>query len=275
MTSVALPHQALGTLLRGWRQRRHLSQLALALEADISQRHLSFIESGRARPKREMVLHIAQHLDVPLRERNHLLLAAGYAPVFPERTLDDPALDAVRGAVDMVLKGHEPYPALAIDRHWRLLAANAAVPQLLIGVDASLLEAPVNVLRLSLHPQGLAPRIVNFAEWRGHVLDRVRRQVDASADIVLIQLLRELSDYPVPARQPTSSAVATRSRSVRPHTAAGVFVPLQLETDAGVLSFLSTTTVFGTPADITVSELALECFYPADAATAELLRSAR
>lgn len=211
-----------------------------------------------------MVLHIAEHLDVPLRERNRLLLAAGYAPVFPERTLDDPALDAVHSAVNMVLKGHEPYPALAIDRHWTLLAANAAVSQLLAGVDPALLQPPVNVLRLSLHPRGIAARIVNFSEWRAHVLDRVRRQVDASADAVLEELLRELSDYPAPAR----STVTGRGIASAPSDHAGVFVPLQLTTEAGVLSFVSTTTVFGTPIDVTLSELALECFYLADAATA-------
>lgn len=274
MTSIAhvtrSPVQPLGALLRQWRQRRRLSQLALALQADISQRHLSFIESGRSQPKRNMVLHIAEHLDVPLRERNQLLLAAGYAPVFPERRLDDPAFDAVRRAVDMVLKGHEPYPALAIDRYWTLLAANGAVPQLLTGADPVLLQPPVNVLRLSLHPRGIAPRIVNFPEWRAHVLDRVRRQIEVSADAVLEELLRELSDYPVAARSAAAALAATSTSAPSDH--AGVFVPLQLTTEAGVISFVSTTTVFGTPIDVTLSELALECFYPADAATAEYLR---
>ena len=160
---------AIGPLLREWRQRRHMSQLALALKADISQRHVSFVESGRAQPSREMVLHLAEQLDLPLRDRNRLLLAAGYAPVFPEHPLDDPALDAARRAVDRVLQGHEPYPAIAVDRHWTLLAANRVVGALLAGVEPALLAPPVNVLRLTLHPAGLAPRIVNLPQWRVHL----------------------------------------------------------------------------------------------------------
>jgi len=260
---------AIGPLLRDWRQRRRLSQLALALEASVSQRHLSFVESGRAQPSREMVLHLAGHLDVPLRERNRLLVAAGYAPIFSERSLDDPALAGARRAVERVLEGHEPYPALAVDRHWTLLAANRAVGPLIAGAAPSLLAPPVNVLRLSFHPDGLAPRIVNYSQWRAHILERLRHQVDVSADPTLAALLAELRDYPSPAaardRRPTLFGTAG--------DAGGVFVPLQLETDAGVLSFISTTTVFGTPVDVTLAEIALECFFPADATTAERLRS--
>ena len=259
---------AVGPLLREWRQRRRLSQLSLALEADVSQRHLSFVESGRAQPSREMVLHLAEHLGVPLRERNRLLVAAGYAPVFAERSLEDPALEAARRAVERVLEGHEPFPALAVDRHWTLLAANRAVGPLIAGAAASLLEPPVNVLRLSFHPDGLAPRIVNYAQWRTHILERLRHQVDVSADPTLAALLAELRDYPAPAardRRPTLFGTAG--------DASGVFVPLQLETDAGVLSFISTTTVFGTPVDVTLAEIALECFFPADAETVERLRT--
>jgi transcriptional regulator with XRE-family HTH domain len=253
-----------GNLLREWRQRRRMSQLDLALEAEISARHLSFIETGRSQPSREMVLNLTERLDVPLRERNVLLVAAGYAPVFPEKTLDDPALAAARQAVDMVLKGHEPFPALAVDRHWTLIASNAAVPALLTGADPSLLRPPINVLRLSLHPDGLAPRIANLAEWRAHLLARLRRQIEISADKVLVELLDELAALPAP--------FSKRPIALSDHELAGIVVPFRLVTDGGVLSFISTTTVFGTPVDITLSELALEAFFPADPATAESLR---
>jgi transcriptional regulator with XRE-family HTH domain len=260
---MAESSRAVGDLLREWRQRRRISQLDLALEAEISPKHVSFVETGRAHPSREMILRFADHLQVPLRERNRLLTAAGYAAVFPERALDDAALATARKAVDLVLKGHEPYPAIAVNRHWTLVAANAAVAPLLEGVDAAMLQPPTNVLRLSLHPQGLARQIVNFGEWRAHVLDRVRRQVETTADAVLADLLRELRDYPAPPAAP----------SVR-RDYAGVVVPLELRTPAGVLAFFSTTTVFGTPVDITLSELALESFFPANEATAEALRRA-
>jgi transcriptional regulator with XRE-family HTH domain len=270
MATSALPASppSLGALLREWRQRRRLSQLALALAADVSQRHLSFVESGRAQPSREMVLRLAEHLDVPLRERNRLLLAAGFAPLYPERSLDDPALGAAREAVERVLRAHEPFPALAVDRHWGLRAANRAVAPLMAWVAPALLAGPApNVLRASLHPEGLAPRIVNLAQWRTHVLERLQRQVEASGDATLAALRAELAAYPAP-----------RPAGVRPAAVAadgaGVFVPLQLAADDGaVLSFLGTTTVFGTPVDVTLAELALECFFPADAATAERLRA--
>ncbi|OWV77312.1 XRE family transcriptional regulator [Rhizobium sp. R339] len=254
--------RSLGDHLREWRQRRRMSQLDLALEAEISQRHLSFIESGRSTPSREMLLHLAERLGVPLRERNPLLLAAGFAPVFAERRLDDPALEPARRAIDMVLKGHEPFPAIAIDRHWTLVAANAAIAPLLQAVaDRSLLEPPVNVLRLSLHPQGLARDIVNFAEWRAHLLDRLRQQISVSGDPVLEKLLSELLSYP-----------AREAAGERHADLAGIAVPLKLSTKAGLLSFISTTTVFGTPVDITLSELAIETLFPADEETAAILR---
>lgn len=254
----------IGDLLREWRQRRRLSQLDLAGEANISARHLSFLETGRAQPSRDMVLHLSERLEIPLRERNLLLVAAGYAPVFPCRPLDDPALSAARQAMDLVLAGHEPYPALAIDRHWTLVAGNKALGRLLAGTAPALLEPPVNVLRLSLHPDGIAPRIVNFAEWRAHLLARLRQQIDVSADRTLIDLLDEVADYPAP------GGAAAKSPDRDRH--GGAIVPLQLVTDAGTLSLFSTTTVFGTPVDVTLSELALESFYPADGATADLLR---
>jgi transcriptional regulator with XRE-family HTH domain len=258
--------QPVGDLLREWRQRRRLSQLDLAGEADISTRHLSFVESGRAQPSREMVLHLAERLDVPLRERNVLLVAAGYAPVFRERPLADPALASAKQAIELVLKGHEPYPALAVDRHWTMVAANGAVAAMVAGADVSLLQPPVNVLRLSLHPKGLAPRIGNLPEWRAHLLERLRRQVEISADPVLSELLKELRGYP-------ASPAARSHRAGNGGEFSGVAVPVQFVTDNGTLSFFSTTTVFGTPIDITLSELALEAFFPADATTAEALRA--
>jgi transcriptional regulator with XRE-family HTH domain len=254
-----------GERLRVWRQRRRLSQLDLAVEAEISQRHLSFLESGRSAPSRDMVLRLAERIDIPLRERNALLMAAGYAPVYRELRLDDPALQEARLAVERILAGHEPYPALAIDRHWTLLVANQAVQGLLAGVDPELLRPPVNVLRLSLHPAGLAPRIVNLHEWRSHVLSRLANQVDHSADPVLNDLIDELRAYPSP----------PGGMAPRPPAAVGlggIAVPLQLKIGDGVLSFLSTTTVFGTPVEISLAELAIESFFPADPTTAAALR---
>src|SRR5689334_8003474 len=261
MTNSAL---TVGDHLRSWRQRRRLSQMDLALDADISTRHLSFLETGRSQPSREMVLRLAEQLDVPLRERNTLLLAAGYAPAYPERTFDDPALQSARKTVDLVLAGHEPYPAIAIDRHWTLVAANNAVRPLLVGIDSLLLRPPINVLRLSLHPGGLAPRIANLPEWRAHLLTRLRHQIDLTADAALVELVGELSDYPVTSREQARKPGPDRDYG-------GVLVPLQLLTDGGILSFFSTTTIFGTPIDITLSELAIESFFPANAATAAAL----
>ena len=257
--SATLP---VGTQLRAWRQRRHLSQLDLSVDAEVSTRHLSFVETGRAMPSREMVLRLADRLEVPLRERNRLLTAAGFAPMFAERPLDDPALKAARDAVELVLRGHEPYPALAIDRHWNLVSYNRAVPALLEGVAAELLQPPLNVLRLSLHPGGLAPRIVNLGQWRAHLLARLRQQVAVSADATLAALADELRAYPAPTEAQADAMIE-----------AAVVVPLVLATPAGTLSFISTTTVFGTPVEITLSELALETFFPADAATAAMLRA--
>lgn len=256
-----------GTLLRTWRQRRRMSQLELALEADVSQRHLSFVESGRSAPSRDMILHLAERLSIPLRERNILLVAAGFAPIYQERSLDDPALAAQREAIEVVLKGHEPFPALAVDRHWTLVAANAAIGPLIAGIDAKLLEPPLNVLRLSLHPDGMAPRIANYAEWKAHIIASVTQQVDASADAKLNELLEELKSY----QSPRGGAIKIPSPK---RDFGNVVVPLQLVTPDGVLSFFSTTTVFGTPVDITLAEIAIEAFYPADKATAEAVHKA-
>ncbi|KVR90421.1 helix-turn-helix domain-containing protein [Burkholderia vietnamiensis] len=256
----------IGPLLRTWRQRRRLSQMALALEAEVSARHLSFVESGRAQPSRDMVLHLAERLDVPLRERNALLVAAGYAPLFRERPFSDPQLDAARHAVEAVLRGHEPYPALAVDRHWMLLAANRMLGALVEQADPALLQPPVNVLRLSLHPDGLAARIVNWHEWRAHILHRLQRQIDASGDRTLHTLRDELAAYPAPAGQPDDAQPRTDY--------ADIAVPLRLRTAiGGELTFFSTTTVFGTPVDVTLSELAIEAFFPANPQTADAMRA--
>lgn len=257
-----------GALLRAWRQRRRRSQLDLSLDAEISQRHLSFIESGRAAPSREMVLRLARHLELPLRERNALLVAAGYAPVFPRRPLGDPSMRAAREAVERVLAAHMPFPALALNRDWCLVAANGAVAPLLAGADPALLAPPVNVLRLSLHPGGLAPRIANLPEWRAHLLERLGHQVALTADPSLLALLEELRGYPVPEGDQGPRGPAPEADH------AAVAVPLRLVVDGGAtLSFLSTTTVFGTPVDVTLSELFVEAFLPADEATAEALRA--
>ena len=254
-----------GAYLREWRGKRRMSQLELANGAEISARHLSFLETGRSQASREVLLRLSEQLDIPLRERNVILLAAGYAPVFEERPLASPEMAAARQAVERVLKGHEPFPALAVDRHWQLVSANANVAPLLAGVDEALLKPPINVLRLSLHPSGLAPRIANLTEWRAHLLMRLRTQIGQTADAVLIDLLAELSKFPA------TNMLKPLMPPPRDETAR-VFVPFQLVTDAGKLSFLSTTTVFGTPIDVTLSELALECFFPADEATAQALQ---
>jgi transcriptional regulator with XRE-family HTH domain len=264
MTHATTQTMTFGDHLRSWRQRRHLSQLELAGDAEISTRHLSFVETGRAQPSRDMVLRLAERLQVPLRERNVLLVAAGFAPMFSQRPLDDPALSAARQAVELVLAAHEPFPALAVDRHWTMVMANRAVAPLLQGVDASLLAPPVNVLRLSLHPKGLAPAIANLPEWRNHLLNRLRAQIAASADPVLAALLEELRLLPA------HGASAGRPPAQRDY--AGIVVPLELVTPVGTLAFFSTTTVFGTPVDVTLSELAVEAFFPADQATASALR---
>jgi transcriptional regulator with XRE-family HTH domain len=248
-----------GEHLREWRQRRHLSQLDLAVAAEPSARHLSFVETGRAAPSRDMVLKLAERLDVPLRERNVLLVAAGFAPAFPQRALDDPALKAAREAINLVLKAHEPNPALAYDRHWNLVSANRMVAPLLEGIPQRLLGQPFNILRLAFHPEALAARTVNLAEWCGHLLERLHRQCEATADPELIKLYADLKAFPIPARS-------------GPLPPDNVAIPFKLRHNGDVLSFFSTTMVFGTPVDITLSELALETFFPADDLTAQRMR---
>jgi transcriptional regulator with XRE-family HTH domain len=251
--ATSLQENPFGDLLKEWRQRRRMSQLDLALDAEISQRHLSFVESGRSRPSRDMVLKLAEHMSVPLRQRNRLLLAAGFAPSYEERGLDHPYMKPAMSAVQTVLNGHEPYPAIAVDRQWNMVASNNAIAPFLAGIsDPALLEAPANVLRLALHPQGIAPRIINLSEWRMHLIERLKMQIDVSADAGLIELEKELSSYPG----------RGSSKPYDPH--ASVAVPLQLRMDDAILSFISTITVFGTPLDVTLSELAIESFFPAD-----------
>ena len=247
-----------GELLRQWRQRRHLSQLDLAIEANVSSRHLSFVETGRARPTSEMILHLAEHLDVPLRDRNKLLLAGGYAPAYPEHGLDEPELTAVRSALTRLLKSHEPYPAAIVNRHWELVDANDPIAIFTAGAAPFLLEPPVNVLRLSLHPDGVASRIQNLPEWRAHLLTRLHRQAQATGDPQLAALHQELAAYPGGEAQPPSPT--------------DVIVPLRYRApDGAELSFISITAVIGTPMDITVDELAIESFYPADPESATWL----
>ena len=247
-----------GDLLRQWRQRRRLSQLDLAIAAAVSSRHLSFVETGRSRPTSDMILRLAEHLDVPLRDRNALLLAGGYAPAYPERGLAAPELQAVQDALQKVLKGHEPYPAVVVNRWWELVAANAGIALFTGQVKPELLEPPVNVLRLSLHPDGMAPQIANLPEWRAHLLARLRHQAEATGDTRLADLHDELAAYPGGQAEP-------------PPARADVVVPLRYRANGRELSFLSITAVVGTPMDVTVSELAIESFYPADAPTAAAL----
>jgi len=259
--TTTVSRSPIGELLRQWRERRRISQLDLSIEADISSRHLSFVETGRSQPSRDMVLRLADTLDVPLRERNHLLLAAGYAPVYGEAALDAPQMAAVRQAIRLVLKAHEPFPAVVVDRGWNLVDANATIDLLTAGAAPQLLEPPVNVLRLALSPDGLAPRIVNLAEWHAHLLARLRREIAVSADERLIELLDELRQYP------------GDKPDVEPPGWGDVVVPLRIRTDLGELRFLSTVATFGTPLDVTVAELSIESFFPANPETADALRA--
>ena len=264
MSTVTATENRVGGLLRDWRQRRRLSQMDLALEAGISTRHLSFVETGRSRPSPEMVVNLAEQLEVPLRERNQLLLAAGYAPSYEARSFDDPALSGVRAAVSRVLAAHEPYPAIAVDRQWNLIASNEALGPMLEGVAPHLLVPPVNTIRLALHPEGVAPRIVNLGEYRADLLQRLERAARLTGDAGLMELRREMLGYP--------GAGGADSATRGPESA--VTVQLQLATaDGHRLAFFSTITTFGTAIDVTVSELAVEAFFPANPETAERLRA--
>ncbi len=257
-----------GRLLRHWRQQRGCTQLDLALQAEVSSRHLSWLETGRAQPSRAMVLRLAERLNVPLRDRNALLAAAGYAPLYPARPLTDPALAEVRTALQRLLDAHEPWPALAVDRHWQLLAHNCMVPLLLSQAAPELVTPPVNVLRLSLHPQGLAPLIENLADWRAYVLKRLKHQVAGTQDPVLQDLLDELSALPGPSAPTPAPDEATTGLQ-------DVAVPLVFRSPLGTLRFITTITVFGAPRDVTLAEIAIETLLPADGETAARLQTMR
>lgn len=255
--------RTVGDLLREWRMRRRISQLDLAIQADISTRHLSFVETGRSRPTSNMILRLAGELDVPLRERNRLLLAGGYAPAYPENELDAPQMHAVRTALRQLLAAHQPYPAVVIDRGWNLIDANASVALFTQSATDELLAPPLNVLRLSLHPEGMAPRIANLGEWRAHLLGRLRRQATLTADPSLTELYEELRGYPCEQQEPDIELPGPGD----------VLVPLHYRHNDQELTFFSTTAVFGTPLDITLAELAIESFYPANPTTEAALRS--
>jgi transcriptional regulator with XRE-family HTH domain len=253
---------AAGDLIRKWRRRRRLSQLELANLTGVSTRHLSFLETGRSMPSRTMVLHLAEHLDLPLRDRNQLLLAAGFAPVHPESSLHSPQMLAIREALRTLLDGHLPFPAVVVDRWWNIVEANDSLRMLTSGVAEHLLEPPVNVLRVSLHPEGVAPRIANLGQWRGHLLSRLRRQVSLTADGELADLLTELESYPCD--QPEEEA----------HGPGEVVMPMRLRLDGHTeISLLSTVATFGTPLDVTVAELVIESFFPADEHSGAVLRA--
>ncbi|MGY5013460.1 helix-turn-helix domain-containing protein [Streptomyces sp. 900105755] len=259
--------QGVGPLLRAWRERRRVSQLELALRADSSARHISFVETGRSRPSEEMVLRLAEHLDVPVRERNALLLAAGYAPHYPETPLDDPALDALRDGMERLIRGYEPYPALVVDATYTVVAANRGIAMLLEGVPESLLAPAPNAMRLTLHPEGLAPRIRNLREWRGHLLEQMGRQIALHRSDALRELYEEVAAYPVPAG-------VEGAEPAEPGAPVAYFaLPMRIEHAGRVLSFVSSISTFNTPMDVTVAELAIETFLPADPATAKFLHS--
>lgn len=255
--SATLSQQPVGALLRTWREQRRLSQLELAADAEISTRHLSFIETNRSKPSREMVLKLSDRLDMPLRERNRLLIAAGFAPVFTQVPLDAAAMSPVRDVLRAILQG--PFPSLVVDRRWTLIEANAIASRIIASVDAALLTPPVNTLRLALHPAGLAPRIINHAQWRAHCLDRLRREAEFSQDPELLGLLEELRAYPYDGGEETVD------------TANELVTPLRIRFGDHELALLSTVATFGTPVDVTVAELMVESFFPADEATARLL----
>ncbi|GGX90719.1 helix-turn-helix domain-containing protein [Streptomyces anandii] len=262
---VASPGQGAGPLLRAWRERRRVSQLELALRAGSSARHISFVETGRSRPSEEMVLRLAEHLDVPVRERNALLLAAGYAPHYPETPLDDPALGALREGLERLIQGYEPYPALVVDATYDVVTANRGITMLLEGVPESLLAPPLNAMRLTLHPEGLAPRIRNLPEWRGHLLAQMERQIALHRSPELRKLYEEVAAYPVP---DTGGELPEPAGQV-PYFA----LPMLIEHEDRVLSFVSSISTFNTPMDVTVAELAIETFLPADPATVKYLHS--
>ena len=264
MASVST-HSRIGPLLREWRTRRRRTQLELALDAGISARHLSFVETGRSAPSAAMVLLLAEKLEVPFRQRNQLLLAAGYAPVFAERSLHDPEMAPVQEALDLILTGHEPNPALVVDRGWNLIAANAPMAALGAWIDPGLLRPPVNVMRIGLHPRGLARWIVNLGEVRAHFLGRLEHQVAVTGDADLATLLKEVASYSAAPYEYDPAAEAQ---------AGHILTPLMRMCGPGgvELSFFATVATFGTAVEVTASELSIELAFPADAPTARILR---
>ncbi|WP_205021193.1 helix-turn-helix domain-containing protein [Streptomyces sp. HB132] len=261
-----------GSMLRGWRKLRGVTQLELALRADSSARHISFIETGRSTPSRSMVLHLAEQLGVPVRDRNSLLMAAGWAPSYPETSLTAPAMTTLRAGLDQLLTAYEPFPALVMDGMYDVVTANKGVQMLLEGVADHLLQPPMNAMRLTLHPQGLAPRIRNLGQWRAHLLERMDRQATLRSSDALRGLYEEVASYPAPA---DAAHPGPDGRTDEPGSAAHPYaLPLRIEAGGQVLSFISTATTFNTPMDVTVSELAIETFLPADPETAAVLRAA-
>lgn len=257
------PTVGIADVIRQWRERRHVSQLELALRADTTQRHISFIERGRSHPGRGMIVRLAEALEIPLRERNSMLLAAGYAPAYPETTLDDPRLDPVRNALEQILDGHLPYPAVLTDLAAHLVSGNAAFMALIADVPQTLREPPINLGRVLLHPEGLRSRIINLDEWGRHVIDGLRRTATRHPHAQLTELIEELEGY-VPSRPPPASSAHL-----------GFAVPLRLRADDRELTLLTTLTHFATAIDVTVSELTLEAFIPADAVSARYFSSTR
>lgn len=267
---AALPDPGVGPLLRAWRERRRVSQLELALRAGSSARHISFVETGRSRPSEEMVLRLAGHLDVPVRERNALLLAAGYAPRYPQTPLDDPSMATLREGMERLIQGYEPYPALVMNATYEVLAANRGILMLLDGVPESLLAPPLNAMRLTLHPQGMAPRIRNLRAWRGHLLEQMGRQLALRRSEPLRALYEEVSAYPLPPGAPDEDPGEDPGAKAVAYFA----LPMRIEHEGQTLSFVSSVSTFNTPMDVTVAELAIETFLPADPATVKYLHSA-
>ncbi|WP_079075116.1 helix-turn-helix domain-containing protein [Streptomyces atriruber] len=254
-----------GPLLRGWRERRRVSQLELALRADSSARHISFVETGRSRPSEEFLLRLADHLDVPVRDRNSLLLAAGYAPRFRETPLDDPTMGTLREGLEQLLAGYEPYPALVVDASYDVIAANRGIMMMLDGIPEHVFTEPMNAMRLTLHPEGLAPRIRNLREWRGHLLHQMERQIALQRSDALRAVYEEVAAYPL--ADPGEDAFEAGAEV--PYFA----LPLRFEHDGHVLSFVSSISTFNTPMDVTVAELAIETLLPADPATSKYLHA--
>ncbi|MEU5035777.1 helix-turn-helix transcriptional regulator [Streptomyces rubiginosohelvolus] len=284
MTTV-LPDTEVGPLLRDWREQRRISQLELALRADSSARHISFIETGRSRPSEDMVLRLAEQLDIPVRERNALLVIAGYAPRYPQTSLDDPAMASLRESLERLLAAYEPYPALVVDGTYGVVAANRGVALLLEGVPEKLLTPPLNAMRLTLHPEGLAPRILNLPEWRADLLAQMDRQIALVRSPALRELYDEVAAYPAPARADGTDRTAPGAGGAVPapdradgagrerDRASAFALPMLLEHGGRVLSFVSSIATFNTPMDVTVAELAIETFLPADRETAAYLHA--